>query len=236
MYEVVGHRGFPEKYPENSLPGVLAAIEVGAKFVEFDVQMSKDGVPLVIHDATLNRVCGIEGNVADFTVKELEEISCHEAGRFEGMHDPCPLVSLKTLIENVSGKNIYLFVELKSESLAYFSREAFYHAVKNVCESVRERIFIISFDTGLLELAKPDFKIGWVLHEMTEAVQDTARRLQPEVLAYDVKKLNEDSVLWSGGWDWFLYDIIDPKLAEFWAGKGVRYIETWDAERLLKAL
>ena len=70
------HRGLYDNHagvPENSLPAFRAAAEKGYG-VELDVQLSSDGYVVVFHDDTLDRVCGIHGNVVDFTLAELQRM------------------------------------------------------------------------------------------------------------------------------------------------------------------
>ncbi len=68
------HRGLHDReLPENSLPAFQKAVE-GGYGIEFDVQLTKDRVPVVFHDETLARVCGVDGNVRDLTLAELREI------------------------------------------------------------------------------------------------------------------------------------------------------------------
>lgn len=66
------HRGLHNKgdAPENSLRAFERAVQAGYG-VELDVQLSRDGIPVVFHDDTLNRVCGVEGRVGDYTYEEL---------------------------------------------------------------------------------------------------------------------------------------------------------------------
>ncbi len=52
---LVAHRGWPSRYPENSLAGFRAALEACAGFLEFDVHLTRDQVPVVIHDQTTRR-------------------------------------------------------------------------------------------------------------------------------------------------------------------------------------
>ena len=61
--EIVAHRGDAEHFPENSLPALEAAWRLGLRFAEFDVQLSADGVPYVIHDASLDRTTGSSGDL-----------------------------------------------------------------------------------------------------------------------------------------------------------------------------
>jgi glycerophosphoryl diester phosphodiesterase len=52
---VIAHRGYPQFAPENTLPAFQLALEAGADLVELDYHHTKDGVPIVIHDADLDR-------------------------------------------------------------------------------------------------------------------------------------------------------------------------------------
>lgn len=70
------HRGlFDNKTdaPENSILAFRKAVDAGYG-IELDVQLSKDGIPVVFHDATLKRMCGVEGNVWDYTLAELQQM------------------------------------------------------------------------------------------------------------------------------------------------------------------
>ena len=70
------HRGLYDNsrgIPENSLPAFRAAADKGYG-VELDVQLSSDGAVVVFHDDTLDRVCGVHGNVADFSLEELQRM------------------------------------------------------------------------------------------------------------------------------------------------------------------
>lgn len=70
------HRGLFDNEtdaPENSLNAIRKAIKAGYG-IEFDVQLSKDDVPMVFHDASLKRMCGVDGNVWEYTLQELRKM------------------------------------------------------------------------------------------------------------------------------------------------------------------
>src|SRR4051794_8944298 len=67
----VAHRGYSAVAPENTLPALAAGALAGATFVEFDVRTSADGVPVVIHDRTLDRTTNGTGPVWERTAAEL---------------------------------------------------------------------------------------------------------------------------------------------------------------------
>ena len=69
---VLGHRGMPGDRTENRIEAFVGAVNAGADGVEFDVQLSADGIPVVVHDTRLGRVTGSGRRVTDLTFRELE--------------------------------------------------------------------------------------------------------------------------------------------------------------------
>ena len=72
--EVLAHRGFAAEAAENTLEAFRAAAELGVRWVETDVNTTADGVPVLIHDPSLERVAGVPGEVAEMTAEDLREI------------------------------------------------------------------------------------------------------------------------------------------------------------------
>ena len=100
------HRGLHDGgRPENSLSAFRAAKEAGYG-IELDVRLSKDGELVVFHDPTLNRVCGIDGRVIDYTSEELS--SMRLAGTSEG------IPTFKQVLELIDGV-IPMLIEVKME-------------------------------------------------------------------------------------------------------------------------
>jgi glycerophosphoryl diester phosphodiesterase len=71
---ILGHRGASAVAPENTLAAFSRAIRDGADGIEFDVRLSRDGAPVVIHDATLKRTGLIDRLVRELTAAELQEM------------------------------------------------------------------------------------------------------------------------------------------------------------------
>ena len=72
---VTAHGTYIGRYPENSLMGVKSAYEAGCDFVEFDVRVTKDGIPVLQHDNTLDRNSDGTGSFYDYTLAELEKVN-----------------------------------------------------------------------------------------------------------------------------------------------------------------
>lgn len=85
-FSVVAHRGASGYEPENTLRAFRRAIDMGADMIEADVRLSKDGIPVVIHDESLDRTIGVHGFVRDYTVDELRGFST-------GLGEKIPLLS-----------------------------------------------------------------------------------------------------------------------------------------------
>lgn len=76
----IAHRGDPLAHRENTLAAFAAAVAAGADLVELDVRLSADGAAAVVHDATLDRVFGLPGRVADASIGELRALAIPELG------------------------------------------------------------------------------------------------------------------------------------------------------------
>lgn len=102
------HRGLHNNQsdaPENSMRAFSKAVEAGYG-IEMDIQLSKDGIPVVFHDFTLKRVCGAEGKVSDYTFDELQKFSLY------GTDQKIP--KFEDALKLVDGK-VPLIVEFKIE-------------------------------------------------------------------------------------------------------------------------
>ena len=110
---VEGHRGWCARYPENTLASYKAAIELGVDAFEFDVHLTRDGVPVIMHDGNAYRTCGVDRLLSDMTLKEVKQL---DAGRkfspeFEGERVPTLRETLE-LARSLSD-TIRLGVEIK---------------------------------------------------------------------------------------------------------------------------
>ena len=124
MVNILGHRGAMAYEPENTLRSIRRALDMGVDAVEVDIQLSKDGRLVVIHDATVDRTTGGRGRVKDLTFSELRRLDAGEGER---------IPSLDEALEMVKGR-AQLIVELKqpdaaAPALTFFRQQrAFEHA------------------------------------------------------------------------------------------------------------
>ncbi|MBU6423185.1 MAG: glycerophosphodiester phosphodiesterase [Chloroflexi bacterium] len=108
---VVGHRGALALAPENTFAAFRRAIACGVDAIEFDVQRTADGVPIVIHDATLDRTTSGHGPVRETRWREIRELDAgsHLSPDHSGERVP----SLEELLAEARGWSVGLVLELK---------------------------------------------------------------------------------------------------------------------------
>ncbi len=223
----VAHRGYSLRYPENSILALQKAIDCGARFIELDVQMTRDLIPVVLHDETLDRTTGGSGLVMEKCWHELSDISAGETGRLGDSFRDEPLPRLEELVTLLKQHpEVTAFVELKEESLKFFGVELLVKKVLEVLSPVLGQTVIISFiKEALIESRRlGKCEVGWVLTNFDEESRVLADELRPDLLICNFKKVYGE--LWEGGWSWFLYEIRDRASALQWFEKGAEYIET----------
>ena len=104
---VAGHRGDSANCPENTMVAFRAAIEAGADMIETDVRLTRDGVPVLIHDRTVDRTTDGKGYVKDMTFAELRLLN---AG---SMELPQAVPTLEELLELLHSSDVTLNLEVK---------------------------------------------------------------------------------------------------------------------------
>ncbi len=233
---LVAHRGDNTNYPENSYRGIKAALDAGALFVEFDVQMNADHELLVIHDSDFKRTANSSLSVFESKTSHLQEISIHEPERFGGQFYPTPLFTLKQMMQRLSQfPSITTFVEIKEESLDYFGLPFVMERLLNDLQTHTSQVVIISFSYPALEYTQQYSKIetGWVLEKYNEDYRQQANKLKPDYLICNYQKFTEDR-RWQGCWKWMAYTINEAGLAKQLLDNGVDLVETNDIQTLLK--
>lgn len=236
--ELVAHRGYPRRFPENTLVGMEAAIDAGAVYLETDVQLTRDLVPVLFHDASLRRVCGMEGGVSHYTFEELRRFSAAEAGRFGARyaHERIPaLAEFATLLARQP--QVGAFVELKREALDSFGVETVLARVFAELQAVRDRCVLISFSLEPLAAAKrAGWRVGAVIERWRERKHPQLLQLAPEFLFCDVNGLPWWGKLRYPGARVAVYEVDDPALARKLAVRGADLIETFAVGELRAAI
>jgi len=239
-FKLVAHRGYCDAFPENSLESIKAALECGAHAVEFDVQLTADGVPVVCHDADLERTAMVERSILTSPYEAIREVSVGEPKRFNGRFRDCLLPSLQQMVALLAtAPATGVFVELKIESLEHFGPEAVVPPVLELLQPILPRCVLISDDLEGLQRARElsGLPIGWIVHRWHQKDHDQAQAAAPEYLVVNHKYLpDEEQPLWPGEWTWVVYETGDPQLARRLNRRGVAYVETNTICPMMQAL
>ncbi len=191
MVKAIAHRGFSSRYPENTMLAFSRALELGADGAEFDVQLSRDGVPVVFHDESLSRITGDPRLVKDLTLAELQQFDI--SYRFQG---ECPAQRIPTLeeyFELVRARDFLSVLEFKTAIYEYDGIE------KKVIELIHrfglsDRIVLSSFNHYTLLRCKkiaPELPCG-ILYECRIAEpQDYCKQLGMQFLHPDYRFLDD---------------------------------------------
>jgi glycerophosphoryl diester phosphodiesterase len=170
--EIIGHRGYAARYPENTLPSLEGALAAGCRSLEWDVHVSSDGVPVLFHDDTLERTTDGAGPVHDQPMDRLREL---DAGawfdsRFRGTRIP----TLEEALEALEGRVDRIYPEVKRAG-----GDAGLVAILEILRAspLHSRTILISLDLALLPQVRrldPELTLGWVVSR-PEDLEPSAR-------------------------------------------------------------
>jgi len=161
---IIGHRGASALAAENTLAAFARALNEGADGVELDVRLARDGVPVVIHDATLRRTGLREGVVAEMTSAELGQIDVGSwfkranpkfankeyAGQFVPTLD-----QVFRFVNETTSRKAIIYVEMKTDKAEQSSNELALSVVQSINESeFRSRVVVVSFNLQALAFIK----------------------------------------------------------------------------------
>ncbi|MBQ6805067.1 MAG: glycerophosphodiester phosphodiesterase [Clostridia bacterium] len=131
---VAAHRGFSEKYPENTIPAFQAAIDLNVDQLEIDIRVTKDDQLVIIHDATVDRTTNGTGKVCDYTLEELRRLDAGswKGEEFKGLQIPT-LIEFMDLVKDLPDMTIDF--ELKEYPVAGWEEKSY-----SVCDRVMKII------------------------------------------------------------------------------------------------
>ncbi len=174
-FEVIGHRGVAGHAPENTAPSFDLAVRLGVDAIELDVRLSRDGFPVVIHDATVDRVTDGTGHVSDLSSSELKSL---DAGAwFAEAYRGTRLLFLDEVLDRWA-EEIPLVIEIK-EPTRY--GELLSWLLPRLQSSALAGVTLSSFSLDVLREARrqsADARLAWLFrqgeHPLDEALRTAA--------------------------------------------------------------
>ena len=187
---ILAHRGASALAPENTGTSFRLAIDIGADGVEFDVQMTKDGELVIIHDEKVDRTTNGKGYVKDFSLKEIKAL---DAGiLFSNKYQAEKILTLTETLEIVQDCDL-INIELKNGIIEYP------HLEENVINTIRaykleRKVLISSFN-------------HYSIHKISKIAPDILTGILYVAILYDpwvyAKKIGAKAVhpYYEGAWN-----------------------------------
>lgn len=182
MPKLFAHRGGPRYAPENTLAAFRNALAIGVDGFEFDVQMTRDGELIIMHDETVDRTTNGRGPVKDKTLAELRAL---DAGRGE------PPPTFAEVIALAQSAGVWMLAEIKSPHLYPGIELKILHAL--TAANYLDKTLMMSFDWKSLERVRelsPAAKIGALYDEKMLTVSRIPARAQYACPLADIALLN----------------------------------------------
>jgi glycerophosphoryl diester phosphodiesterase len=196
---IIAHRGDSALRPENTLASFASALEAGADIVELDVQLTRDGHVVVIHDASVDRTTNGTGRLAELTLLELRKLSAGYPALFGAAYAGERVPTLPEVLAFLKGRARAL-IEIKRESVG----EDASSGVEALCiEAVRRAgmggdVALISFDTRALVRCReqaPELRRGHLFAGATaEKILEGARAADCDLVMPEKGMLSDELV------------------------------------------
>ena len=238
--QLVAHRGYRFKYPENTKLSLLKAIEAGAIFIELDVQFSRDKLPIIYHDCNLLRVSGKNKSVFNINRSSLITETASESERLGQTFQLETISPLEDLVSILTqNPAVTAFVELKDESISHCGREEMIHKTAGILYEVAENTVIMSFDYQLClkarEISWP--QVGVVLDRWSDLNCEIINQIEPDYIFVDQEMIPRDCDLKSCELlqksNLVAYEIDDIQIGNNLLERGVDILETYEIGKFL---
>jgi len=237
---LIGHRGAAAHAPENTLAGLAKAKSLGVAWVEFDVMLTRDAVPVLLHDESLKRTAGVDRLLPEVTLAELADI---DAGRWFGpAYAGERIPTLEAAIARLEELGLGANVEIKPATGQ--ERDTALATVDVVRRRWPSRLpppILSSFELLSLETAQaaaPELARGYLLAELKPGWEETARRLSAVSVHTSQRHLRPSQVpaVKAAGYQLAIYTVNDPARARELFGWGVDALFTDNPAALAEAL
>jgi glycerophosphoryl diester phosphodiesterase len=228
--QVTAHRGYSLKAPENTLAAIRQAIDVGADWAEIDVQQTRDGEVVLLHDNDLKRMTGDRRKPGELTLAELRklDVGSRFSPMFAGEHVP----TLLEVIALARGK-IKVNIELKFPGKDHRMAKKVADLLRQ--EAFEDHCFVASLDYDGVTLAKkhnPKLRTAAII---SVALGDVSK-LDVDVLSVNAKLVNDRFLRTARqlGKEVHVWTVNDRRSMRRWIERGVDNIITDDPESFLE--
>ncbi|MDE6670702.1 MAG: glycerophosphoryl diester phosphodiesterase membrane domain-containing protein [Ruminococcus sp.] len=182
--QITAHRGYSTVAPENTLPAFEEAVEIGADYIELDVQLTADDQLVVFHDKTIERTTDGTGELSTMTYDELQKLSAGKWFSNDGRFDDVKISLLSEVLETV-GDDILLNIEIKNHGDVRKTAEKTVEVIEEY--NIERSCYITSFSYTALKTVKkinPKIKTGIIANVATSTSFSQLRYIDAVSLNY----------------------------------------------------
>ena len=228
MIKNYAHRGFCSQYPENTILAFQKALEEGVDGIENDVQLSKDGHIVIMHDESVDRTTNGKGWVKDLTLAELKELDASE--KFGSQFGVQRVPTLREYLELVKDQPVITNIEMKTGVFEYLEMEQM--LVDMLREyKLEDRVLITSFNHFTIMRMKeraPEIRYGFLAYDWRLDAGEYTQKNGIPCYHPDYHNLTPEVVedLRSHGIEINPYTVDDPKDIRDMIAKGVHSVIT----------
>ena len=232
----IAHRGYASAFPENTLIALDAARQAGAKFVEVDIQLSADLVPVLFHDRDLQRLCQQTGAIHDYDFSELEKFNVTDVEKFSDKYANNKITTLQVFIDYVKlHPELNAFIELKRSMIEKFGEECVLDILLPLFNGMKEQISFISYNQPILKTIhnSTDYATGIVVDDWAEYNNDADWISEWVFCSSD--GLPEDNAELEIKPKIAVFEVGNISLAKQLLAKGIYHLETFRIKEMLQA-
>ena len=236
---LIAHRGAALHYPENTLLAIQAAVEAGAHYLEFDVLLSADRVPVLFHDRDCVRMCNQPKAIHEYSYQKLSTFSVSEFDKFGYKYVANRMTSLQEAVTYLADfPYVRSFVELKRQALQHFGIKTVLDKVLPIVSTISEQVVIISYslESLLATRERCSLPIGAVFDRWSERKHPLITKLRPEYLFTDINELPRFGQLSCPQCELVVYECTDPVKAIKVHQRGVDLVETFAIAEMQQAM
>ena len=237
--QLVAHRGYAYRYPENTLLAIQAAVEVGARYIEFDVLMTADEIPVLFHDRDMLRMCGVPGVIHEQTLAQLQTLNVTEPDKFGDTFAENKITTLEDIMVYLATvPEVTVFVELKRQGLDAHGIDTFLDKVLPLLEPLQNQTVVISYsiETLLAIKQRSEYPVGAVFDHWEERNNPLIKQLNPEYMFTNIDDLPMSGSLSCKGCTLAVYECVDPAKAMEVHQRGIELVETFQIKEMMQAL
>lgn len=239
-HRLVAHRGYQKLYPENTLLSLRKAVEVGARFLEIDIQFTRDGKAVLYHDEKLKRMSGVRGSITGIDLEDALRLPAHEPKRFGDRFKRetiAPLSALEPFL--IAHPEVTVFVEAKEEAVEFLGLEKAHDELARELANVLDRIVLISFHSDFIRHARHSgafTDLGVVLTNWRQVGSDNLTESGPDYIFTNARYIPARADLNQFESLLVVYEIGEPDQAVTLFRRGADMVETFDIGGMIEGL